>query len=125
MAKNTLTRSLMTGSIVLVLILQGFWLKSSYRDARESFDRQANFLFRVTIMDLQDSLIREHVAPIPDDSLHPLSPAEDEGAATRPPVIFSRSFVNPEHDSGRATVTIASRGPGPNIGLKNDGEGSV
>src|SRR5690606_14169111 len=35
------------------------------------------------------------------------------------------SLVKPEHDSGRTTVTIASREPGLNIGFKNDGDGPV
>lgn len=68
--KNTLTLSLMTGSIILVLILQGFWLKSSFKDARARFIQKTGFLFRTTVMDMQDSLIRENFRQVPPDSLH-------------------------------------------------------
>lgn len=101
MKKNALTRLLVAGSIALVLVLQGFWLKTSYRDARESFNRQANFLLRSTVMDLQDSLIRETLASVSGDTLP---------HSTRS-LVFFRSIKHPGSDSGHITIAFSNRTP--------------
>lgn len=104
MEKNTLTRSLMAGSIVLVLVLQGFWLKSSYRDAREAFEQKTEFLFRATVMHLQDSLIRENIELVPDDSLGTFSGKEFSDSI--PSLVISRSALNSAPDSSRIAIMI-------------------
>lgn len=101
MKKNALTRLLVAGSIALVLVLQGFWLKTSCRDARESFNRQANFLLRSTVMDLQDSLIQEKLASVSGDTLP---------HSTRS-LVFFRSIKHPGSDSGHTTIAFSNRTP--------------
>lgn len=102
MEKNTLTRSLMAGSIVLVLVLQGFWLKSSYRDTKEAFEQKTGFLFRATVMQLQDSLIRANMELVPDDSLGTF--AGKGFSDSIPSLVISRSVLNSAADSSRIAV---------------------
>jgi two-component system, OmpR family, phosphate regulon sensor histidine kinase PhoR len=66
---NSVTISLMLSSIVLLLVLQGFWLKSAYRDASDDFRSQTNSLFRATIFAMHDSLIQRSLIPAGNDSL--------------------------------------------------------
>ncbi len=67
--KNRLTLLLMAVSILLLLVLQYFWLKSSYQNEREQLRKETSSLFRNTIMVIQDSLIQQRIKFIPD-SLH-------------------------------------------------------
>lgn len=68
LSKNTLTAGLMISSIVLLLILQFFWLRSAYIQAGENFRRETNSLFRNTVFAMHDSLIRKSLQPISSDS---------------------------------------------------------
>lgn len=60
---------LMVSSIVLLLVLQVFWLRSTYRDAEENFRKETNSLFRTTIFALHDSLIQRSLEPVKGDSI--------------------------------------------------------
>ena len=67
--KNRLTLLLMAISILLLLVLQYFWLKSSYQNEREQLRKETSSLFRSTVSVIQDSLIQQRIKFIPD-SLH-------------------------------------------------------
>lgn len=82
----------MSLSILLLLILQGFWLQNSYEKAYNDLRREANFLFRNTIFSLRDSLFLKNVKPLAWDSL----PAEKIDAVK----IFNKS----EEDSMKISV---------------------
>lgn len=69
LSKNTLTLLLMTGSILLVLILQFFWLRSLYRDSLDDLKRETGFLFERTIMDMQFSRLERTMEIVSEDSL--------------------------------------------------------
>jgi two-component system, OmpR family, phosphate regulon sensor histidine kinase PhoR len=64
MKRNTTTFVLMTTSIILLLILQVFWLKSAYNDADDNFRKETNLLFRNTIFAMHDSLIERSIEPM-------------------------------------------------------------
>jgi signal transduction histidine kinase len=64
--KNIGTIILMTSSIVLLLILQLLWLRSSYNEELESFKKETNTLFRTTIIGMHDSLIMKGIEPVFD-----------------------------------------------------------
>jgi two-component system phosphate regulon sensor histidine kinase PhoR len=64
MKKNTTTFVLMTTSIILLLVLQVFWLRSAYNDAAENFRKETNLLFRNTIFTMHDSLIERSIEPM-------------------------------------------------------------
>lgn len=49
---------LMTTSIVLLVAFQAFWLKKVYEEQRTWLQKEADNLFRATIMSLQDSIIQ-------------------------------------------------------------------
>lgn len=68
--KNRITILLMVISISLLLVLQYFWLKSSYENAREQLRKETSTLFRNTLSSIQDSLIQKRIRFIPD-SLRP------------------------------------------------------
>jgi two-component system, OmpR family, phosphate regulon sensor histidine kinase PhoR len=63
-SKNSLTLILMVSSILLMLLLQVFWLRTTYRDAEDQFRKETNFLFRNTIFSMHDSLIQRSIVPI-------------------------------------------------------------
>lgn len=48
----------MVTSLVLLLVLEGFWLRGAYLDAAEDFQKQANLLFRNTVFVMHDSLVQ-------------------------------------------------------------------
>lgn len=54
----------MVSSIILLLILQLLWLRSAYNHELESFRKEANTLFRNTIINLHDSLIINSIEPV-------------------------------------------------------------
>lgn len=54
--KHNSTILLMAISMVLLLILQGLWLRGEYRSAANAFNRETNLLFRTTVHQISDSL---------------------------------------------------------------------
>jgi two-component system, OmpR family, phosphate regulon sensor histidine kinase PhoR len=67
--KNAVTITLMTSSILLLLVLQFFWLRGAYLHAGENFRKETNSLFRSTILTMHDSLIQRNLEPVERDSL--------------------------------------------------------
>ena len=66
--KNTVVFLLMASSILLLIILEVFWLRSAYRDAADNFKRQTSSIFRNTIFAMHDSLIEKSIEPVHADS---------------------------------------------------------
>jgi two-component system, OmpR family, phosphate regulon sensor histidine kinase PhoR len=58
----------MVSSIALLLVLQFFWIQSSYRDAGEDFRKETNLIFRNTILSMHDSLIQRNLLPVGNDT---------------------------------------------------------
>lgn len=67
--KNTVTLILMVSSLVLLIILQVFWLTSSYERSFHDLRRETSMLFRSTVLTLRDSLFMKNVVAIPADSI--------------------------------------------------------
>jgi two-component system phosphate regulon sensor histidine kinase PhoR len=68
-SKNTLSLMLMISSLVLLIVLQFLWLKSSYERAYFDFRRETNGLFRGTIYTMRDSLFARNIITVSEDSL--------------------------------------------------------
>ncbi|MEE4176015.1 MAG: HAMP domain-containing sensor histidine kinase [Bacteroides sp.] len=61
---------LMVVSILLLILLQGLWLRAEYKAASDSFRRETNLVFRSTLSHLADSLFFSQVRLLPEyDSL--------------------------------------------------------
>ncbi len=56
-------------SICLLIVLQFFWLKSSYQNEKEQLRKETASLFRGTIFAIQDSLIQRRIKFIPDSTI--------------------------------------------------------
>jgi two-component system phosphate regulon sensor histidine kinase PhoR len=59
----------MTSSIALLLVLQGFWLYSSYEKAFLGLRKETDGLFRNTVMALRDSSLLQFLEKLPPDSV--------------------------------------------------------
>ncbi len=69
----------MTSSIVLLLVLQLFWLNGSYERAYFGLRREAIFVFRSTLYGLRDSLYQNNIrAVVPDSLNHSLNAIRSE-----------------------------------------------
>jgi len=62
--KDVLPLALMASSIVLMVVLQGLWLRSSYEKAYLDFRRETNYIFRNTLFTMRDSLMAKRIQPI-------------------------------------------------------------
>jgi signal transduction histidine kinase len=67
--KNSTTLILMSSSIILLLVLQGFWLFNSYEKAFHDFRKETDGIFRNTVMAMRDSSLLQHIETLPSDSL--------------------------------------------------------
>jgi two-component system, OmpR family, phosphate regulon sensor histidine kinase PhoR len=67
--KNFVTVTLMASSILLLLVLQLFWLRGAYLNAAEDFQKETNILFRNTIFAMHDTLIQRNLEPVQGDSM--------------------------------------------------------
>jgi two-component system phosphate regulon sensor histidine kinase PhoR len=70
--KNSTPLLLMLSSIVLLLILEFFWLQSNYDKAVADFNKETNALFRTTLFSIRDSLFQRRVETISLDSANGL-----------------------------------------------------
>lgn len=60
----------MISSVVLLIALQFFWLRSSYEKAFVDFRRESSTLFRTTVYNLRDSLFAKSIVPMGKDSIY-------------------------------------------------------
>ena len=61
---------LMGSSIILLLVLQVFWLYNSYQKAFYDFRKDVEVTFRNTVMALRDSAFLQHIEKISPDSIY-------------------------------------------------------
>jgi two-component system phosphate regulon sensor histidine kinase PhoR len=61
--------ALMVSSLLLLVVLQSFWLRNSYEKALSDLREDANNIFRTTVHAIRDSAVMKNVRTIPDDSL--------------------------------------------------------
>lgn len=66
----------MTSSIILLLVLQLFWLSSSYERAFFGLRRESNFIFRSTLFAMRDSLYQGNIRVMGSDSLSKIPPRD-------------------------------------------------
>jgi two-component system, OmpR family, phosphate regulon sensor histidine kinase PhoR len=59
--KNAILLTLMASSILLLIVLQVFWIRSAYRDAFNDLKKESGELFRTTIVGMYDSLIQRNI----------------------------------------------------------------
>lgn len=62
--KNLRYLLLMVSSVLTILALQFFWLKSVYQDYRTSLKQEATLLFANTVTDMMDSLVLRRMTPV-------------------------------------------------------------
>ncbi|RZS97621.1 sensor histidine kinase [Cecembia calidifontis] len=62
--KNLRYLILMVASVLTVLVLQFFWLKSVYNDYKTSLKQEAALLFANTVTDMLDSLVLRKMTPV-------------------------------------------------------------
>lgn len=92
---------LMVLSVLLLIVLQGFWLRAEYKAASDSFRRETSLIFRSTLQHLADSLFFSQVEILEtDDSLY-----EHEGP-------ISITSVAPVDDSLRVSSGRMRRSEG-------------
>jgi len=70
--KNLLIVILISCSLCLLVVLQVFWLRSSYEKAYDDFARETNYIFRNTMVGLRDSLIERNIQPVGKDTINAL-----------------------------------------------------
>lgn len=68
--KNRLTLLLIVSSIGLLLALQAFWLTNSYEKAYFDLRREANDIFRSTMIALRDSALVRNFERVPTDTTY-------------------------------------------------------
>ncbi len=64
---NKVTIVLIISSLILLLLLQVFWLQRAYRDEMFGLQREARILFRNTLFEMNDSLMQKNIESL--DSL--------------------------------------------------------
>jgi two-component system, OmpR family, phosphate regulon sensor histidine kinase PhoR len=67
--RNVITIGLMATSLTLLILLQIFWLRSSYEDARSDLARESNMIFQSAVFGMWDSLMANSIQPLIIDSL--------------------------------------------------------
>jgi two-component system, OmpR family, phosphate regulon sensor histidine kinase PhoR len=67
-SKNILTVGLMVSSVLLLLVLQFFWLRTTYEKAYSDFRRETSMLFRTTVFSIRDSMFVKNIEPMWEDS---------------------------------------------------------
>jgi signal transduction histidine kinase len=67
-SKRVLTLVLMISSIMLLVALQFFWLRSSYEKAFFDLRRESSVVLRTTLFNIRDSLFIKNIEPVKEDS---------------------------------------------------------
>ncbi|RPA69045.1 sensor histidine kinase [Cyclobacteriaceae bacterium YHN15] len=62
--KNKLYFILMTGSILVLFLVQFFWLSSVYKDYKNSLTQETRLLFATTVTGMLDSLVLKELKPV-------------------------------------------------------------
>ncbi|WP_165823975.1 sensor histidine kinase [Pseudochryseolinea flava] len=84
-SKNIITLTLMISSIMLLIILQVFWLHNTYEKAFFDFRRETSTIFRNTTLEVRDSMLLKSMVSVSSDSvdefIHPSLPAKHFSAS--------------------------------------------
>lgn len=99
----------MTSSMALLLVLQGFWLFSSYEKAFLGLRKEADGLFRSTVMALRDSSMLQFLEQLPPDSVLHRGSTFVFTEKTSPIPIDSVTRVNVTRSSSEVSVFITSK----------------
>jgi two-component system, OmpR family, phosphate regulon sensor histidine kinase PhoR len=67
--KNKPIQGLIITSIILLIVLQVFWLRAAYEKAYIDYRRDVNQIFRNTVFALRDSIFARNIEPLPYDTL--------------------------------------------------------
>jgi two-component system, OmpR family, phosphate regulon sensor histidine kinase PhoR len=67
--RNVITIGLMATSLTLLILLQVFWLRNSYEDARSDLARETNMIFQSSVFAMWDSLMANSIQPLAIDTL--------------------------------------------------------
>ena len=67
-SKNNITIFLMVSSMVLLAVLQVFWLRSAYERAYFSFRGRTGEIFRGSVFAVRDSILFQQIEALPTDS---------------------------------------------------------
>ncbi|MBV6439741.1 MAG: sensor histidine kinase [Haliscomenobacteraceae bacterium CHB4] len=70
---------LIFSSLALLVVFQALWLQKVWREQRENFRQEADYIFQKTVMALQDTLVRRNLAEshlYPDSALPPVLPRQ-------------------------------------------------
>lgn len=119
--KNTVVIGLMCSSMLLLLLLQFFWIRSAYENAADDFRKETNALFRSTIFTMHDSLLQRSMVPVGYDSALPKLMVRRKDASTGE-MITIRESLRDSLDSfikvteKTATIQIYSDSKGDSIG---------
>lgn len=105
--KNSLVIGLMCSSMLLLLLLQFFWLKGAYENAADDFRKETNALFRNTIFSMHDSLIQRSIMPVGDTALPKLMMRRNTAMFTE--TIAIRENVRDSLDSFMKVTENAAR----------------
>lgn len=66
--RNQITLSLILSSLVLLVVLQGFWIRSAYLDEARGLQRETQILFRNILFEMSDSLMEKSIEPLKADT---------------------------------------------------------
>lgn len=88
LSSTTLRLALVVSSIALLIILQGFWLASSYENAYINIRRETSSLLRSTLFTLRDSIFQNNIIYVTDgpdrgDSLPMITDLMDDSLEMR------------------------------------------
>lgn len=115
-SKNTITLTLMMSSILLLVILQIFWLHNTYEKAYFDFRRQVSSIFRSTSFALRDTMLLKSMVAVPPDSV-----AGIIGERHKIERGFAKTFWKEEHRSAER-VRIAEDHADIKLTISSDGD---
>lgn len=106
----------MASSLVLMVVLQVLWLRSSYERAYLDFRRETNYIFRNTLFVMRDSLISKRIQPIGSiaDTAALVMGGHFKGAASSPDMpdtTFIRNMKTMEKGSGIQIIVTSDASP--------------
>lgn len=117
MSKNHLPVVLMAFSLILLLVLQAFWLRSAYQDAQDVLRKDASQLLSTTVFNLKDSMIQLNIQAVPGARFQRIITHDYRDSLPRrrpmPPEIlrlFRRDSLQFPGDSAGARVEIIYSG---------------
>ncbi len=98
---------LMVTSIVLLLVLQGFWLHSVYDDQRRDLERDVAILFGNTVVSMSDSLMQNSIKALPSgDSGAVKHQLRINKEIIRDSVVVGKTFVRRQFGDSNKSIQV-------------------